>query len=141
MEVASKKNKVAAEPVSTVTLNNITFNLGDSVRVQAGIEVTESGANIAGYQGRILSLDHNRIRIEWDSITLQQISDEELCYCETHDLEYNTYSFPFDAAFVIEKTSPRDTKTDVALMCAATLIRIAKLGFKVSNPREKIEIS
>ena len=92
-------------------MTKINFKLGDSVVVKPDVTDPDLDVNIGGWQGRIseISEKDNLICISWDSLTLQQMSDDMIDQCEEEGLDWaNMYLNPVE----VELTSPRDSQKD-----------------------------
>lgn len=95
------------------------FKIGDSVRVKQGTTDPDNESQIiGGWQGRIVEIapntdtpDETLYLVEWDSITLKNIPDEQITYSERNDLDWtalNLYSSDLETA--IERDSQDDTE-------------------------------
>lgn len=84
---------------------------GDSVVVKPNVKELDLNINIGGWQGRVAEIEEDGlIGIDWDSLTLKQISDKTIVYCEVEGLDWaRAYLEPDD----IEQTTARDTEDDV----------------------------
>ena len=94
------------------------FQPGDSVIVKQGVKDPDFGTDIGGWQGRIVE-DKNAaadvVCIAWDSITLQQMPDEDIIRSEEKGFGWTEMRlYPTE----VELTSPRDTEDDVKKMAA-----------------------
>ncbi len=105
------------------SLENSKHNLkvGDSVKIKQGvIDYVNEKTDMSGWQGRITTIydeDLNpgiplnvSVDVEFDSITLLQMSDEYLQECLISGEEFRYCDYGIED---IELTSPRDTKEDV----------------------------
>jgi hypothetical protein len=88
------------------------LQLGDSVVVKAGVEELDLNINIGGWQGRVAEIEEEDglIGIDWDSLSLKQLSDKTIVYCEVEGLDWaRAYLEPAD----VEQTTARDSEDDV----------------------------
>jgi len=88
------------------------LQLGDSVVVKPNIEELDLNINIGGWQGRVAEIEEedSLIGIDWDSLTLKQIPDKTIVYCEVEGLDWaRAYLAPED----LEQTTARDSVDDV----------------------------
>ncbi|WPD22895.1 MAG: calcium-binding protein [Candidatus Electrothrix scaldis] len=88
------------------------LQLGDSVIVKPNVEELDLNINIGGWQGRVAEIEEEDglIGIDWDSLTLKQIPDKTIVYCEVEGLDWaRAYLEPAD----VEQTTARDTEDDV----------------------------
>ena len=88
-----------------------TFNIGDSVRVKAGVKDPDNlDHDIGGWQGRVTEiLEDGVVMIKWDSIALKAMSPAAIAKYEREGFDWTTMGL--DAADY-ELASPRDTKAD-----------------------------
>jgi hypothetical protein len=89
------------------------LQLGDSVVVKPNVKELDLNINIGGWQGRVAEIEEEDglIGIDWDSLTLKQIPEKTIIYCEVEGLDWaRAYLEPED----IEQTTARDTEDDVA---------------------------
>lgn len=91
------------------------FRIGDSVRVKGGTRDPDLGADIGGWQGRLLSIDRSgnkiSLTIQWDSVTLKSMSAAMIEQCEEQGLDWAEMILSTDE---VEPARPRDTQPDVA---------------------------
>lgn len=70
-----------------------TFKIGDSVVVKPGIKDVEFGSDMGGWQGRITEISKDSkpvvITIQWDSITLKNISKKIIEQCEETGMSWD----------------------------------------------------
>ena len=88
------------------------LQLGDSVVVKAGVEELDLNINIGGWQGRVAEIEEEDglIGIDWDSLSLKQLSDKTIVYCEVEGLDWaRVYLAPEE----VEQTTARDSVDDV----------------------------
>lgn len=88
------------------------FKLGDSVVVKPNVEDPDLNINIGGWQGRISEIKKgdNLICINWDSLTLKQMSPETIDQCEEDGLDWTKMYLDQEE---VEPTSSRDSEDDV----------------------------
>ncbi len=86
------------------------LNVGDSVRVKAGVKDEEFGLDLGDWQGWIAEVDEKNelILIAWDSITLQSLPAAYISDAEEQGLGWDTY---YLAPEDVELTEARDVKT------------------------------
>jgi hypothetical protein len=87
------------------------LQLGDSVVVKPNVEELDLNINIGGWQGRVAEIEEedSLIGIDWDSLTLKQMPDKTIVYCEIEGLDWaRAYLAPED----VEQTTARDTEND-----------------------------
>ncbi|MCW5211467.1 hypothetical protein VU04_00980 [Desulfobulbus sp. TB] len=85
---------------------------GDSVVVKPNVEDHELNINMGGWQGRVAEIEEedSLIGIDWDSLTLKQLSDKTIVQCEVEGLDWaRMYLAPED----VEPTTARDSVDDV----------------------------
>ncbi len=82
------------------------FTIGDSVIVKAGVKDPDSGNDIGGWQGRVLSVDGESVLLEWDSSTLKVMPDAMIDWCEEEGLDWSQMGLGADE---VEPVEPRDT--------------------------------
>ncbi|CAK8717877.1 MAG: hypothetical protein D3920_14155 [Candidatus Electrothrix sp. AW2] len=85
---------------------------GDSVVVKPNVKDHELKINMGGWQGRVAEIEEEDglIGIDWDSLTLKQLSDKTIVSCEVEGLDWaRMYLAPED----VEQTTARDTEDDV----------------------------
>ncbi|CAK8716283.1 hypothetical protein GMJAKD_05435 [Candidatus Electrothrix aarhusensis] len=88
------------------------LQLGDSVVVKPNVEELDLNINIGGWQGRVAEIEEedSLIGIDWDSLTLKQMPDKTIVYCEIEGLDWaRAYLAPED----VEQTTARDNESDV----------------------------
>ena len=88
------------------------LRLGDSVIVKPNVEELDLNINIGGWQGRVAEIEEEDglIGIDWDSLTLKQIPDKTIVYCEVEGLDWaRVYLAPEE----VEQTTARDSVDDV----------------------------
>jgi hypothetical protein len=81
--------------------------------VKPGIADPDIGYDIAGWQGRIIAIfdDEEIVQIQWDSITLQSMSEEHIAWSEEEGLSWSEMNLaPED----VEPATARDTEEEVA---------------------------
>lgn len=102
------------------------FKVGMSVIVKKGIvDPDDNKTNIGGWCGRITEIDHDYILIEWDSVTLQNISFMKICFIEDIGLDWSKmYLVEED----IEQCEPRDTFRDVSVAVSIINDKLMKLN-------------
>jgi hypothetical protein len=102
-----KKQSNNTQPVS--------YQVGDSVVVNPGVNSPDYGGDISGWQGRITELitdqdDVPTVMIAWDSQTLRKIPESFIKECEREGLGWESMGvFTHEVAL----TKPRDTLTSV----------------------------
>jgi hypothetical protein len=95
-----------------MTQSKLKLRLGDSVVVKPNVKELDLNIDIGGWQGRVAEIEEedNLIGIDWDSLTLKQIPDKTIVYCEVEGLDWaRVYLAPED----VEQTKARDSKDDV----------------------------
>ena len=90
------------------------FEVGDVVRVKEDVEYNDDlDWDIAGWQGRVAKIteaDPKMLLIEWDSVTLENMSSSLIEKSELEGLNWEQYYvFPSD----VEAAEPRDAPQDV----------------------------
>ena len=99
------------------------LKIGDSIIVKNGIKDPDFKTDMSGWVGRILEIDSSLILIEWDSITIQQMTYDLIQKSEAEDLEWQLMNL---ATTDIEKTISRDTQED-------TITAVRKITKKIMN--------
>jgi Calcium binding len=95
-------------------MNSRDLVIGESVVVKPGITDPDTGDDISGWQGRISAVENDGSRIlaiEWDSLTLKNMSPEHIAWCEEEGLSWTDMYLSFDD---VEPATARDSKDDVA---------------------------
>ena len=90
----------------------IDLKVGDSVVVNPRVKDPDLGIDIGGWQGRVSEADKDEdvICIDWDSVTLKDMSPSVIDKCEEEGWAWTQmYLYPTD----VERTEPRDTEEDV----------------------------
>ena len=97
---------------------------GDSVKVKKGIMSPDyDNLSIEGWQGRVVEIDGDTVEIEWDSITLENMSKDYIVESIIGGEEYTHICLDKDE---VEPTKPRDTQKD-------TLLKQQVIGIKYSH--------
>lgn len=88
------------------------LQLGDVVVVKPNVEDPDLNINIGGWQGRVseISEEDNLVCIDWDSLTLKQMSDEIIDQCEEEGLDWSRMYLSLDE---VQPTSARDSEDEV----------------------------
>ncbi len=93
------------------------MKIGDSVFVKQGVKEPDlEEFEIGGWQGRVVDIDTKSgkenilITIEWDSLTLRQISSNYIEQSEREGLDWENMTL-YESE--LEKTKPRDKKENV----------------------------
>jgi len=91
------------------------FKFGDSVILKNGTYDPDYDIDLGGRQGRIEKVETNALdkifyRIDWDSISLSQMSMKHILQCEE---DWVDWEFTFVEEEEIELTQARDTEEDV----------------------------
>lgn len=96
------------------TLAGQKWTIGESVVVKPGVKDPDNGEDIAGWQGRILAIfddEEEIVQIQWDSITLQNMSEEHIAWCEEDCLCWSEMNLGSEE---VESATERDTEEEVA---------------------------
>jgi Calcium binding len=89
---------------------NQPFKIGDSVKVKPNTLDPDYDEDISDWVGRIAEIEDDTILIEWDSLTLTNMTAETIRQCDEDDLDWSVMSlYPPD----IELTDARDTPAEV----------------------------
>jgi hypothetical protein len=89
---------------------NQPFKIGDSVKVKPNTVDPDYDEDISGWVGRIAEIEDETILIEWDSLTLTNMTAETIRQCDEDDLDWSVMNlYPPD----IELTDARDTPAEV----------------------------
>ncbi|MFB6278529.1 MAG: calcium-binding protein [Salinibacter sp.] len=93
---------------------SLPFEVGDAVRVKEDVEYNDDlDWDISGWQGRVVKItdaDPKMLLIEWDSVTLENMSSSLIETSEREGLDWEQYYvFPSD----VETAEPRDAPQDV----------------------------
>lgn len=94
------------------------IKIGDSVKVKQGIKEPDSEDHeIGGWQGRVIKINNESdamgntlITIEWDSLTLEQMTAQFISQSEINGLDWQTMNL-FESD--LDKTMPRDNHSEV----------------------------
>ena len=93
------------------------FKVGDSVAAKPGTKDPDLGGDISDWQGRIAEIyppeqdDPPIVMLDWDSITLRNISESAIIHCEREGLDWGTMGL---SAHDVVLTPVRDTERDAA---------------------------
>jgi hypothetical protein len=90
---------------------SVTFQIGQSVRVNEGVKEEDGGLDMAGWHGRIRELDpHNKLMlIAFDSVTLRGLPLEYVEQCEEEGMDWTTYYIGYNE---VAPASARDTEAE-----------------------------
>lgn len=84
---------------------------GETVKVKKGITDPDTGLNIEGYIGRITEyIAKDLVSIEWDSISLQNLTDDFISSAIEDGCDYLTYNIGIKE---VEPCAARDKPVDV----------------------------
>ena len=85
---------------------------GDIVRVKSGVQDVDFGADLSGWQGRVIEIvDDGGVDVAWDSLTLlQAMPATMITACEEQGLGWESYRID---AQDLELAVARDTLADV----------------------------
>ncbi|NEQ96730.1 MAG: hypothetical protein F6K30_08405 [Cyanothece sp. SIO2G6] len=94
------------------------FKVGDVVVVKPDVFDPDFKIPLGGWQGRISAINpsHTVLRIDWDSITLQQMPADIVERCQSEGLYWHYMSL---YAEEVELTAARDTEKDAIAMFKA----------------------
>jgi hypothetical protein len=100
--------------------HQLTFAVGDSVRVKPGVDDPDLGIDIGGWQGRVTDIRQGDdgillVDIRWDSVTLDSMPDEAIEQCEDMGLDWRVMGL---AADDVEPAVARDTEADTERVAA-----------------------
>lgn len=85
------------------------FKVGDTVVVKKGVKDPDFGTDLGGWYGRIAAVnpeDKNNIEVNWDSITLKNMSQDIIAACVIEQLDFGSMLL---AANELKPAQPRDT--------------------------------
>ena len=110
---AKKKRRKRRRKRSNTRPGGTALKEGDAVVVKPGTVAPVFGADIGGWQGRVLEGpdDEDTVLIRWDSITLRNMPASLIEQCEAQRLDWAGMILEVQE---IELTDPRDTEEDVA---------------------------
>lgn len=92
------------------------FNLGDTVKVKAGVQDSDFDLALGGWQGRIVAIhEEESLKVAWDSITLRALPPFWIKQSEEEGYGWQTYYLPPED---LELAPARDTEEDVAAALA-----------------------
>lgn len=122
LEVHSMVFDAVGEPILTTlqeTQIGTTIQPGDSVRVRAGVIDPELGTDLSNWEGRVMQMAADPESgalvawVEWDSLTLRQLTPAMIRRCLEADVEWNGQAME---ARDLLPTKPRDSaaQTDQA---------------------------
>ncbi|MBF0260148.1 MAG: hypothetical protein HQK62_15195 [Desulfamplus sp.] len=94
------------------------FKEGDVVKVKPDIKDPDLGTDISGWVGRIEEIEDDLILIEWDSLTLSNMTAASITKCEQEGMDWSCmWLSPSDLEHTQERDSAYDVhKTQNALM-------------------------
>ncbi len=104
------------------------FQIGDSVIVKSGITDPDTDLDISGWQGRVAAIYREattQVEIHWDSITLKNMPESMIAFCEEHGLDWAVMGLE---AGEVERVKARDTEADVARVKAELEHQFGWLG-------------
>lgn len=97
------------------------IKIGDSVCVRAGVIDPDLSVDIGGWQGRIREVDGaDTVYIEWDSITMRQMSIDLIIRCENENLDWRFMTLEQCDLKIVES---RDTEDNVATTASRIWIK------------------
>jgi hypothetical protein len=70
------------------------LRIGDSVIVKSGVTDPDTGLDISGWQGRIAAIyteATTQVEIHWDSITLKNMPESAIAFCEERGLDWQSW--------------------------------------------------
>jgi len=81
--------------------------------VKRGVKDPDTDSDIAGWQGRICDIfdDEGTVQIQWDSVTLRNISEAHIAWSEEEGLSWSEMNLEPDE---LESAIARDTEKEVA---------------------------
>ena len=115
--IVTKDEKAADSEQLTIktekTVAGKRWTIGESVVVKAGVKDPDTGGDIAGWQGRIHFIfeKEEMLEIQWDSVTLRNMSDEDIAWCQEECLSWSEMNLSPEE---VEPATARDTEKDVA---------------------------
>jgi hypothetical protein len=94
-------------------MENRNWAIGDSAVVKPGVTDPDTGNDISGWQGHIGAIYDKEmtVEIQWDSLTLKNMSPEHIAWCEEEGLSWTEMNLSTDE---VEPVAARDTEKDVA---------------------------
>ena len=86
----------------------MSVSIGQTVQVNPSQSDEETGISIAGWTGRVTSIDskYKMVELEWDSPTLLQMPDKYVRQCIDNGYDYLSYNIELSD---IEVIPPKDT--------------------------------
>jgi hypothetical protein len=115
--VMKDEKNIASKQLTTKgekTLASQKWTIGESVVVKPGVKDPDNGDDIAGWQGRILAVfdeeEEEIVQIQWDSVTLRNMSDEHIAWCEEDCLCWSEMNLGSEE---VESATERDTEEEV----------------------------
>lgn len=115
--IVTKAEKAADSEQLTIktekTVAGKKWTIGECVVVKSGVKDPDTGGDIAGWQGRIIEIfdDEGTIQIQWDSVTLRNMSEAHIAWAEEEGLSWSEMNlWPTE----VEPAIVRDTEKDVA---------------------------
>jgi hypothetical protein len=113
LKILLGKSSLPKEKESEETLiDDSILRIGDQVIVNQGIKHPDNENYISGYQGRIINLDEkeNLVTIQWDSISLKNMPEQDIIECEKGGLDWSVMVLYKNE---VTKIKYRDSKKDV----------------------------
>ena len=111
------------------------FKIGDSIKINDGVLDPDTGADMSGWQGRVIELGHPFLVFAWDSISLQIMGQELVDDFEIKGLNWERMVLsPEDISHADERDTPNDVKRIIAKF------RKSYIYYKLENEEKIIEI-
>ncbi len=89
------------------------LRIGDSVIVKSGVTDPDTDLDISSWQGRVAAIyteATTQVEIHWDSITLKNMPESVIAFCEEHGLDWAVMGLEADE---VARARARDTEADV----------------------------
>ena len=116
-----------SQPEAQQGAEKLPFKVGESVIVKPGVTDPDFGDDLGGHVGRVIEMipaNPPLITIQWDSLTLQQLSTETIKRCQQQGLDWDTMNL---YASEIEPAASRDTPKDVKTILGKIAAQVAWL--------------
>ncbi len=115
-----KRNRHSKPNQPAVASQTAVLAVGDCVVVKPGVKDPDTGAPIAGWQGRVTEIQPYQpgkmtITFQWDSLSLKSMPASAIRRCEEKGLDWTSMVL-YDEE--IERAEPRDTQNDVDTLIA-----------------------
>ena len=115
-----KRNRHSKPNQPAVASQTAVLAVGNCIVVKPGVKDPDTGANIAGWQGRVTEIQPYQpgkmtVTFQWDSLSLKSMPASAIRHCEEKGLDWTNMGLYSEE---IERAEPRDTQEDVDTLIA-----------------------